>query len=250
MGKSVRRFSRQGLTSALAILALFAPTTALAADVLPDLGMARITDVSIDRSSNGKRLLRYTSIVVNVGAGRFEAHGTRTGTEQTEMSVSQRVFNDAGGYRDVATPARMFFAGDGHTHWHTRDLETAELVRLDNGSKVGTGAKRGFCFFDNYRYRTSLAGAPQDPFYTGCGSASDLAVRMGISVGWGDAYYWNLPDQYIDITGLTSGRYRLYVTADAQNYFVESNDVNNTTWVDLQLKGSRSLRIVGYGPAA
>jgi len=34
----------------------------------------------------------------------------------------------------------MYFAGDGHTHWHVRDLETYELIRSDNGSKVGTGA--------------------------------------------------------------------------------------------------------------
>jgi subtilase family serine protease len=37
------------------------------------------------------------------------------------------------------------------------------------------------------------------------------------------------PDQYIDITGLKSGRYRLQATADASNWFTESNESNNTT---------------------
>jgi hypothetical protein len=143
----------------------------------------------------------------------------------------------------------MFFAGDGHTHWHVRDLESSELIRLDNGSKVGTGAKRGFCFFDNVRHRLSLPNAPQSPVYNGCGHAADFDVTMGISVGWGDAYYWNLPDQFVDITGLGSGRYRLVVTADAFDYFLESDGSNNTTWVDLQLKGSGAPRIVGSGPS-
>ena len=155
---------------------------------------------------------------------------------QTKMMWSARAL--PGRHSDCSSPARIFFAGDGHTHWHVRDLETSELIRLDNGSKVGTGAKRGFCFFDNTAYRLSLSGAPQSSVFTGCGSSGDLRVTMGISVGWGDAYYWNLPDQYIDITGLTAGRYRLIVTADAVDWFAESDEVNNGTWVDVQIKGN------------
>ena len=66
----------------------------------------------------------------------------------------------------------MYFAGDGHNHWHVRDLETEKLIRLDNGAKVGTSAKHGFCFFDNVRYRLTLAGAPQSARYTGCGTST------------------------------------------------------------------------------
>jgi hypothetical protein len=54
---------------------------------------------------------------------------------------------------------------------------------------------------------------------------------MGLSVGWGDLYRYNLPDQYIDITGLGRRRYRLEGTADADNWFRESEESNNSTWV-------------------
>jgi hypothetical protein len=143
----------------------------------------------------------------------------------------------------------MYFAGDGHLHWHVRDLEEFELQRLDNGTKVGTYAKHGFCFFDNYRY-----GSSDPTFYTrssgSCGrSASDTRTTMGLSVGWGDRYAPTLPDQYIDITGLSSGRYRLIGTADTSDWFVESDNANNVAWVDIQLKGNRA-RIVAYGPSA
>jgi hypothetical protein len=73
---------------------------------------------------------------------------------------------------------------------------------------------------------------------------------MGLSVGWGDEYPATLPDQYIDITNVTPGHYRLSVTADAQNWFAETNEANNTTWVDVQLRRQGQPRILGYGPTA
>ena len=39
------------------------------------------------------------------------------------MSTTQRIFDDAGGYRDGPTSASMYFGGDGHNHWHVQDLE-------------------------------------------------------------------------------------------------------------------------------
>jgi len=49
---------------------------ASAADRLPELGMAHPTDLRTDRRA-GRVLLRYTSVVVNVGLGVFEVHGSR-----------------------------------------------------------------------------------------------------------------------------------------------------------------------------
>jgi hypothetical protein len=212
--------------------------------------MARLSDLRSEKISDGRRLLRYTTVIVNVGAGAFEVRGTRSTTAETQMSATQRVFDDAGGFRDIPTTATMVFGGDGHNHWHLRDLERSELIRLDNGTKAGTGAKRGFCFWDNVEYRLTLPRAPAAPVYGGCGSAASLTVTAGLSVGWGDAYPATLPDQYVDITGLTPGRYRLQVTADADGWFAESNELNNATWVDLQLKAQGAPRVLGYGPAA
>jgi hypothetical protein len=230
---------------------VIAPTSGgLAADRLPDLGMAPLRNFSIDTSTmSGHRLLRYTTVIVNVGAGPFEVHGHRPDTSTTTMTVTQRVFDDAGGYRDVTTAATMFYSGDGHNHWHVRDLETSDLKRLDNGVKVGSGAKHGFCFFDNTPYRLSLPGAPQAALYRNCGTATSLEVTPGLSVGWGDTYSANLAFQYVDITGISNGRYRLHVTADASNWFEETNNANNATWADLRIR-QRSVRVLAYGPSA
>jgi hypothetical protein len=146
----------------------------------------------------------------------------------------------------VSTTAQMYFAGDGHQHWHLKNLESYTLTRLDNGAKVGTGAKEGFCFFDNYRF-----GSTADPFYVGCANRQPdaLAVTAGLSRGWGDKYGYGTVGQYIDVTNLTSGRYRLTATADQANQFQESADTNNSTWANVQLKGGQ-VSVLRYGPSA
>ncbi len=238
----------------MAVMAQTSPRPAYAAsDRLPDLGMANFKDLQIQRTG-GRKLLRFSSILVNVGAGRFEARGQRPNTGTSTMAVRQRIYNDAGGYRSVPTDAAMYYSGardgdDGHSHWHVRKLEGFKLTRLDNGVKVGTIAKHGFCFFDNYRY-----GSTRDPFYTvargACGdSSSNLRVKMGLSRGWGDIYRWTLPGQYIDITGLSPGKYRLRGVADPSGWFREKDNTNNSTWVDIQLT-SDGVRVLNHGPSA
>ncbi len=243
----MRRFGF--LVPAVLVSVLLVACEPAPADRPPDLGMARLADISIEVTPEGRRLLRFSTVIVNVGSGGFEVHGTRSSTSATTMGVRQRIFDDAGGARDVATTAVMYYSGDGHNHWHVRDLETYTLARLDNGRSVGTGAKHGFCFWDNVPFRLSLPRAPQSPVYRGCGVASDLEVTAGLSVGWGDLYAATMVDQYIDVTDLGSGQYRLTAAADAANWFVESDDGNNVTWVDLRLKHDR-VTVQAYGPSA
>ena len=132
----------------------------------------------------------------------------------------------------------MFWSGDGHDHWHVRDVEAYELIRLDNGRRVGTGVKHGFCYFDNTPSRLWLPGAPHSSVYGGCGTAADLRVTAGLSVGWGDTYPAGIAFQWIDITGLKAGRYRLRATADPANWFAKTNNANNSTWINIKLTGA------------
>jgi hypothetical protein len=236
------------LALVLVVMMQASPRPAYAvSDRLPDLRMAQLEKLRIE-ASNGRKLLRFNSIIVNVGAGRFEARGSRPDTNSAQMRVTQRIYNDAGGYRNRATPAKMYYAGDGHDHWHVRDLQQYNLIRLYNGVKVRTGAKHGFCFYDNYEF-----GATQPAYYTrrggACGERSDLRVKMGLSRGWGDKYRWSLPDQYIDITGLPPGKYRMRATADPSDWFSERNNTNNFTWVDIKIRGT-SVSVIRHGPSA
>ena len=96
-----------------------------------------------------------------------------------------------------------------------------------------------------------LTGAPLDAFYLDCGAdPTVLSQTMGLSVGWGDAYWFDIVDQWIDITGVKNGRYRLTATADAQNWFLESDETNNLTWTELHLNGNATPRVTAQGPFA
>jgi Lysyl oxidase len=220
--------------------------TVAATPATPHLRNAKLTDIRID-TSTGRRLLRYTTKIINVGAGAFELQGTRSSTT-SPWTVQQRLYNSDGTENStVTTNATLFYAGDGHNHWHIRDLELGELTRLDNGAKVGTSAKRGFCFYDNLAYNSS---AP--PFYTSSTNScalnnpDALSVMMGLSVGWGDIYVWSLAYQYVDITGLGSGRYRLTERVNP-SLGLTADLSNNETWVNLRLTGN-AVRVESYGP--
>ena len=254
----LRRRSWTAILGVVLLATAVQPATEVraATDLLPDLGMARLKDFRVELTRDGRRLLRFTTIIVNVGTGPFEVLGQRSDATVTEMATQQRIFADDGSSRDRPTDAVLYFAGDGHSHWHVRDLEHYTLQHVTAPGIVGTGAKHGFCFYDNTRYRLTLPGAPSSAVYTHCGRSTDLSLRMGLSVGWGDTYPYNLRDQYIDITNLPSGRYRLSATADPASetyptgWFTEINESNNTTWVVLELSGRRSVRAREYGPAA
>jgi hypothetical protein len=225
-------------------------------DRLPDLSMAQLADIQIQNTSTQKQL-RFSTTIVNVGAGPFELTGRRPDTNTTEMTTTQRIYNSVGDYRDRSTAATLFYSGDGHNHWHVRDLEDYELLRLDASGNVvepavvEEGQKVGFCFFDNVDY-----GSSEPESYRGCenGNPGALRVTMGLSRGWGDKYGLGTVGQYLDITGLADGRYRLLVKADGDSVdgsdrFLESDETNNSTWATLQITGN-TVTVLEYGPSA
>lgn len=222
------------------------------ADNLPDLGMGQLTNVQIQSTTTDKRL-RFDTIIANVGSGKFEVTGRRPDANTTDMTVTQRIYDSNGGYRDRSAAATFFYSGDGHEHWHVRDLEHYQLFALDaNGNvveKTGLpreGAKTGFCFYDNWNW-----GSAAPAYYLGCenGNPGALKVTMGLTRGWADEYNHRLPTQYIPITGLADGNYRLHVTADDSNWFLESDETNNFTWADLRITGT-TVTVLRYGPSA
>ena len=206
-------------------------------ELLPDLRMTRLRNLQIETTPTGAKLLRFGTIIVNVGEGPFELRGRRADTSRQLMQVRQRIYDENGGSRYAWTAAVMHYAGDGHDHWHVRKLERIELFAVESPDTVRRIAKRGYCFLDITPFNLRLPDAPQQRVYgeSRCGEPNSLTVRPGLSIGWGDDYPWYFPYQWIVATGLPSGRYRLCVTADANGYFAELNEGNNWVWHDLDL---------------
>src|SRR5215210_2981087 len=134
----------------LVVLQAFNQPAGAATDNLPDLAMAKIVDLQIKECTNtrkdcayvGQRQLRFATRIVNVGAGAFEAEGSNRDSTGVLRTVTQHIFDDQGGFRSVDTKvgndgstAKMYYAGDGHDHWHLANLEYYSL----SSSPVRTG---------------------------------------------------------------------------------------------------------------
>jgi Lysyl oxidase len=254
----LRRGSVLGVLALLALLGAAALTAIpLPADAgsgtprYPDLAIAPLKDFALAIPPDGQKQLRFSSKLVNIGAGPFELEASRTLLER-RFSVSQRIRRTNGSSYEVRTSrVALVYAGHGHNHWHVQDVAQYELRKLGNGKKVGSGAKRGFCFYDSHPYQRSLRGAPAKRAYpkNSCGTKSSTRLLTGISVGWLDAYFWRLPDQYIDVSNVPNGRYRISATVDAANWFKESNERNNRTWADVEIT-AMGVKVLRRGPSA
>ena len=121
---------------------------------MPDLRSAKIRDIRIVRTPGGRKLLRFTSEILNYGAGPFEIRGSRPSTS-SPFDIDQMVYRSDGTIRRVQTNATVAYAGDGHDHYHVRRMMSYHLW-----STRGTlrDRKIGFCFFDtNPRYLVAAA---------------------------------------------------------------------------------------------
>ena len=211
--------------------------------------MVRLHDWHI-QNVNGRRLLRFTTIFVNAGPGRFELRGGRSSQSDKTMEMDQMIYRADGSRVRRGTQAVAMYAGDGHDHWHVQGVVTYEAWALSGPQDARRGAKTGFCFFDTTPWDLSLPHARQTGFYKQewCGTQASLTNRVGVSVGWGDRYPWDFVFQWIDITGLPGGTYRVRATVDIHDFYRETDEFDNCVWSEVRIPapGSGNKR---EGPA-
>jgi len=207
-------------------------------DLLPDLKMARLYGCDLETSANGRTRLRVGTIGWNVGSGPLEARGRRIDPSDESMQVTQRIRRSDGSWRKRKTRALLFYAGDGHDHWHVRQFMLLNLYKAgEPGGDVYGIRKLGYCLLDATRKAKPPAATPPAPVYPAgaCGHADDTAVRMGISVGYGDDYPPAYAHQWLDVTDLAPDVYRICATVDPLDDFLESGEDNNQRWTDVRI---------------
>ena len=213
------------------------PLAAPREPLLPDLTMPPLTDLIVGRRENGGLVLFFTATIANTGRGPLLIHAVR-GDERSRWRVGQRFVEQDGSMSEQVTPANLRWGGHGHNHWHVELGASYQLDRIGGTTAdVRRFKKQGFCFFDQLPFDLSLPGAPkaQHILKTTCDGFHRLEIDMGISVGWRDPYQWTLPDQRLPIVGLGNGTYRLTATADPDGWFRETDERNNSAWVEFQL---------------
>lgn len=244
--------TRRGLRLALALALLgiaIGPAATVRAgqspEKLPDLAMLAPFDFRIE-NNGGQRLLRFSTVQVNVGPGPFRMYGSDedgTADHGDVLSVAQWIKHEDGTWTQRATTAQMSWSfDDGHEHWHLIDFQRFKLRSLDS-ELLGNAAKIGFCAFDSYPYTS-----PRQAFYTTeraiCQTNANTGkVLMGTSRGWGDIYRSTIAFQWIDITGLPNGDYRLRVLVDPSvgsgGRFREGDETNNRSWAKIHIGTSK-----------
>ena len=261
-GRSLGQLRAALVLASLLSLSPFAsaPPAAAATDLLPDLKMSQVYNLRLERSRGGRNRLRFGTIVWNVGDGPLEVRaGGRKG--RVMYDVSQWIKTRGGGGHEYTPPgATAFYSGDGHDHWHIQTFVTIALYPSPSDPQAtGTAdsgggptyryrglRKIGFCLTDLVRAPASLRPADSAPRIrypvSGCGTIAETSVRMGISVGYGDDYKPFFNHQWLDVTGLPAGTYRLCATVNSNGMWREKRDNrdNNSYWLDLDLNPARN----------
>lgn len=177
-------------------------------------------------------LLRFDGFVNNRGRGALEVRGSnRVGDEYT--TVRQWVDTVGGTPRELtptgSPPVMRFEPQDSHNHWHLREAARYSLWNAERTTEVTPAMKTGFCLVD-YERVTSTAPARftvAGTNFCGQGEPTRATLTEGISPGFRDVYNRNLAYQWVDISSVTPGRYRIAAQVDTTGVIAESDETNN-----------------------
>jgi hypothetical protein len=196
--------------------------------LLPNLQPFPAYDLVLLPDFAGGTRLAFSTLTWNSGAGPLEVIGGEIAAPNVQ-NIYQRIHRDDGTFADVL--AGTFVFHEEHGHIHVEDYAEYVLEREGApGTSTRIGHKTSFCLLDTDRIDRHLPGAPKRAQFTTCND-----FRQGISVGWGDAYGYNLPGQSIDVTGLETGNYLLTIVSDPIDQLLETDESDNSSTIRIHL---------------
>jgi len=230
-------------TAALAAAAIGCGGDPAPQELLPDLKQLEPAAVAVTEADGQYRLI-FLSAVENVGEAAIVIEGRRGSRAEAAMAVGQIVRLADGSTRSFPIQAELrYVLSETHEHWHLLDFERYELRRAADGGLVTRDRKTGFCLGDRYNASPSkLPNEPSRAVWTrecGRGGRGLLAIREGISPGYGDDYVPSLEGQYLELDGLPAGRYRLIHRVNPTRALREANYSNNSASALLELSWKR-----------
>jgi hypothetical protein len=245
--------SRGQLSAALAVVLCLAGTAVAAArapsghgaapvELLPDLREQAPRQLGIttwERETGNRFFLYFASQVDNVGTGPLVLEGQRRAGQEA-MRVRQLVRRSDGSWKSYPMPgAAIRYRGEtGHHHWHLQPFNRYRLYD-PAGKEVVADQKVGFCLGDrNLLGDRSYPGTPVKPVFTGlCGRNQPnlLKLRQGLSVGYGDDYPPTVDFQFVEVTNLPAGRYRLVFTVNGHGLIHERSHADDVSALELTL---------------
>lgn len=198
---------------------------------LPDLTTTTPDEIYIEQDLVGTRLLRFSTLVQNIGEGPLELIGVQA-EGADHVDVTQVIQQHDG--PPVERDGGRLVMSDEHAHWHLESFALFELWPLDESADAGlpplTQSKITFCLLDEVRIEPELPIAEEGPQFLECGWEA-----QGISAGWQETYVAQLPGQHLDVTDLPDGDYVLSTTLDPDGLLYEADTENNTAVVVIRI---------------
>ena len=233
-----------------------APVTGLAGfsfdDANPPLSAAGINPYSctLDEMIEGaQRCLRFSFQLANAGDGVFDVRFDTSG-DPTFGKMIQCVQRPNGSV--VAHDAGEFDFHAIHGHYHYRDVVQHRLYEVTNrttgqmrlaglGKKVGYHpADQSFAEWDEFVQAPSGTSADAGNCYP------ESNNQIGLSTGWGDAYRWQRPGNYVEFGDNGNGWYVVRTVADPTHHVMETNEDDNTGYAYIRVLGD-SVRLIEQG---
>lgn len=203
----------------------------------PDLAMRRPYQIS-GGQYEGYPVLYAANAILSLGPGPLEITGKRSGTRSTSMPATQRIYKSGGGFVRVRNAGELGWKRipGQNGYWKYKNAAKFELWTADEPSRlVKVGEKLIYCFRDLRRAMPELGG-PKKAVYPACSQDRKAKwAKLGNSVGWADIYPATYYEQYIELSGLAAGCYKLWQIADPENSLVEVSEENNASFVRVQL---------------
>ena len=215
------------------------------------------------QEDGAQNCLRFDQIIANRGRGpleiAFQIPKGITPQDGDEHPVTQRVFRSDGSETDREAGTVAYHGV--HGHYHYSSFANALLWKSDaRGARLGAAAvaashKVSFCMADIRIDAWAEKGdGPRKYYAPDClfparSDATTDYFTQGINHGWADVYDWYIPDQYIEVTGVTDGYYRLEFCADPFNEIEEENEDNNCVVNHIRLSGmsgpAKQVQVLG-----
>ena len=244
---------------ALPSVAMMLPATSLPAGSphVPDMITRPPFGVRLVAGKGGaSRKLYFANTIGNIGNGPLELRAENSSAngndERDPGDLHARGLEGAGSSLILVSSATIgtFAFHPAHNHWHMGDFAQYELrsINVDGstGAVVATTKKTSFCMID-----TDTIDSTLPHFGMGLAHSCGQSARQGVKVGMGDTYSASLPDQYIDITTIADGTYRLVSVADPNTAdrpggrLQETNDHNNAASVDVTITRTAVTIVAG-----
>ncbi|MXY72207.1 MAG: hypothetical protein F4Y97_04095 [Dehalococcoidia bacterium] len=187
---------------------------------------------------NGEEMLvlRFEGYVTNLGEGPLDISGNPQLTDPadpTSHDVWQRVRTTTGDWVKLTRPPVRFETDDGHNHFHLMEIVAYSLWDEAGTTQILPGAKVGFCMLDVESLPDRHSNPGEQSYeksnVENCRANEPEAdfLRMGVTEGWRDVYKSDVTFQWVDVSDLSPGHYRLAAESDPYDIVVESDETNN-----------------------